>query len=451
MASISLCYATSVTEKLPDELLAEIFLMLVSDRGIELAEDWLDTYWHRLQVMGVCRKWRDVVVSDPRLWTNILVQEVFEENRTPHIPFFKLCLSRSRNLPLSIYIVGDLKMEVWSSPHFIELAQILGAEASRCVSFSLCANYAGPYSDFQALHALLNLESYFQSAHRLRSVHFELLGSILRDRQRLYDLCTKFSKIPLLTNLTLDITGLLVNDDQDLFTSVPKEQPWSKWRSLTLNVDSMPSSNLVYLLQRCSHATRIGIYIEYLPLSSHIPLVQNTLRALHIETSTDFFGMVDSLTLPNLEVFQYELFFDEYSCLGLVDSTISNVAPFLQMISRSPRLQVLLVDLLTWTTEDLLTFVSHPTIIRIPTCQVLLEDLQYPSQASRVKGWMSQWKEKLRNSGPSPRTRVVDEPLVVGWVEKGITTKYFECLQGTLDECRITPHPLLVYASGLPP
>jgi len=79
--------------RLPNEVLAEIFL--------EVRDSLNDNTWMR--VMSVCRVWRDVAVSVPRLWSTIEL-DLDMPNEDELLGGLKLVLHRSKQAPLDITV-----------------------------------------------------------------------------------------------------------------------------------------------------------------------------------------------------------------------------------------------------------------------------------------------------------------------------------------------------------
>ena len=79
--------------RLPNEVLAEIFF--------EVRDSLSDNTWMR--VMSVCRLWRDVAVSVPRLWSTIEL-DLDMANEDALLGGLKLVLNRSKQAPLDVTV-----------------------------------------------------------------------------------------------------------------------------------------------------------------------------------------------------------------------------------------------------------------------------------------------------------------------------------------------------------
>jgi len=94
----------SPIRRTPPELLAKIFILcLPVDQFVMI--NVLDA---PLLLAQICRRWREIVLSTPRLWNSLCVVEHLLEELIPfnRILLIKVWLSRSGNLPLSISING---------------------------------------------------------------------------------------------------------------------------------------------------------------------------------------------------------------------------------------------------------------------------------------------------------------------------------------------------------
>lgn len=94
----------STISQLPPEILAKIFLHVTDDKGVHIVDP--DPYPWRLAL--VCRLWRDVAFSTPRLWSSLDVQLDSIQRSSlgvrgdALVAVLKLCLRRSGDRPLTI-------------------------------------------------------------------------------------------------------------------------------------------------------------------------------------------------------------------------------------------------------------------------------------------------------------------------------------------------------------
>jgi len=87
-------HTETVIGNLPDELLAEIFVMLLFHCGISSAT-------FHINVQRVCHRWRDIVLSTPRLWAKFRV--IFSHYYSTKLAIIEK-LELSRRLPLDIEV-----------------------------------------------------------------------------------------------------------------------------------------------------------------------------------------------------------------------------------------------------------------------------------------------------------------------------------------------------------
>ncbi|KAJ7644541.1 hypothetical protein FB45DRAFT_1053275 [Roridomyces roridus] len=102
---------------LPNEITSEIFFQYVD---VEIGADPIQS---PMYLTWVCRSWRDVAVSTPRLWINF--QRHF-------VPFLPLWLSRTGNLPVTVQIISLLR-----PCHDAEFLETFSKYSSRCEKLDL--------------------------------------------------------------------------------------------------------------------------------------------------------------------------------------------------------------------------------------------------------------------------------------------------------------------------
>ncbi|KAJ7685650.1 hypothetical protein DFH06DRAFT_1159054 [Mycena polygramma] len=94
----------------PPEILAEIFIHCLPD------DDFVtpDLTAAPLILCGICRRWRDVALTTPTLWSSLLVEfDGMGETGAPHdAAFCQMWLSRARGSPLSICLRDTQRMPV---------------------------------------------------------------------------------------------------------------------------------------------------------------------------------------------------------------------------------------------------------------------------------------------------------------------------------------------------
>ncbi|KAJ6490735.1 hypothetical protein C8R47DRAFT_1123400 [Mycena vitilis] len=98
--SRQLCFTTFPRrDPLPPEILAEIFMHCLP--GDEFVTPDLNTA--PLLLCGVCRRWRDIALATPPLWSSLLIDfDTMWKTDAHDAVFYQMWLSRARGSPLSI-------------------------------------------------------------------------------------------------------------------------------------------------------------------------------------------------------------------------------------------------------------------------------------------------------------------------------------------------------------
>ncbi|KAK7001349.1 hypothetical protein R3P38DRAFT_3048649 [Favolaschia claudopus] len=91
--------STAPIQKLPVELLGEIFLCSLSDWGA-MTDELSRLPVEPLVISQVCGHWRAVSLSIPMIWSTLWI----DRPRAAHVGMVKLWLERSRSFPLSIHL-----------------------------------------------------------------------------------------------------------------------------------------------------------------------------------------------------------------------------------------------------------------------------------------------------------------------------------------------------------
>ncbi|KAF7329171.1 F-box domain-containing protein [Mycena kentingensis (nom. inval.)] len=111
---------------LPTEIISAVFR--AATIGTASASDPYDLVPLLLAISGVCRLWRQIAISDPTLWTNLVFNYGFVEPGE----LFKCFVSRSAGLPIDVAAFlpypTDLETDLWTSAHQWRRAKFLGAD-----------------------------------------------------------------------------------------------------------------------------------------------------------------------------------------------------------------------------------------------------------------------------------------------------------------------------------
>ncbi|KZW01641.1 hypothetical protein EXIGLDRAFT_829860 [Exidia glandulosa HHB12029] len=121
--------SSSSIGRLPDETLTEIFLALVSGDDPEWTYIGIGGFnSHRARMpftlSSVCRRWRDIAITQKALWTYCGVPVIHEHHRptnvVAHLRRVKTLLSRSRDAPLHVLLVWGMAA-VWTPASYTHL------------------------------------------------------------------------------------------------------------------------------------------------------------------------------------------------------------------------------------------------------------------------------------------------------------------------------------------
>ncbi|KAJ7685641.1 hypothetical protein DFH06DRAFT_48289 [Mycena polygramma] len=92
--------------KVPTEILAEIFIHCLPDgRRPFTTPDLADA---PLILCGICRRWREVAISTPRLWSALHIDfDLMHKRGAYETDFYQMWLSRAGATPLSLYLQNE--------------------------------------------------------------------------------------------------------------------------------------------------------------------------------------------------------------------------------------------------------------------------------------------------------------------------------------------------------
>ncbi|KAJ7782563.1 hypothetical protein DFH07DRAFT_326183 [Mycena maculata] len=96
-ASESLGFSNAPVNKLPVELLGEIFSWTLDDWGL-MSDEQSNLILEPLTISHVCGHWRSISISIPQLWATLWI----DRPRAAHVSMVELWIERSCNSPLSI-------------------------------------------------------------------------------------------------------------------------------------------------------------------------------------------------------------------------------------------------------------------------------------------------------------------------------------------------------------
>ncbi|KAJ7685639.1 hypothetical protein DFH06DRAFT_1029448 [Mycena polygramma] len=89
----------------PTEILAEIFFHCLPDDHDYVVPDVATA---PLILCGICRRWREVAISTPRLWSSLRIDfDLMLKRRVYETGFYKMWLSRAGGTPLSLFLQNE--------------------------------------------------------------------------------------------------------------------------------------------------------------------------------------------------------------------------------------------------------------------------------------------------------------------------------------------------------
>jgi hypothetical protein len=108
-------YINTGITSLPTEVLLDIFELSL-----------LGHPRHITDVLRVCKRWHEIIMDEPHLWTNISITLTLSkaENRQ-ELAYYDLCIKRSRDKPLSVSINGE---KIRQRPIYPNGGKIVGAD-----------------------------------------------------------------------------------------------------------------------------------------------------------------------------------------------------------------------------------------------------------------------------------------------------------------------------------
>lgn len=367
---------------LPDDVLDEIFMACVEDAFNSTHASKPHSYIHQLAALalsGVCKRWRVVALSTPRIWSRICVP-FYTRHPISHLTVAKMTLTLRLYLERSAKSSLSIIMKV--PPHFDNAFR---------------ANHRNSGATLGSIQLWMN--TLVASAQRWQAINFRCSSSFLVTLQASIDSHPQIS-FAALEKADLDVGNEpIISAHRQLLTTARKLRqvnlggsasafnfPHSQlemWRGILL----FPS-DIVRLLERSPNLTRCDVrMIDTSGSGSGILHIRHNLEVLRLELRpgvNDFREIFNSLTLPSLRKLYVSCSSRSHTCW---DPDI--FAQFLQRSSCS--LQALVLDVDNFSThEDLLqVLVNVPSLTKLecrengsaleisPIPNILLERLVY--------------------------------------------------------------------------
>ncbi|KAF7288371.1 hypothetical protein HMN09_01400000 [Mycena chlorophos] len=220
-------YAMSPLRMVPSEVLTQIFRATIDARMRKLTQRSNQNFKNILRLASVCSHWRQVVISDPRMWTLPLRVNLSKrstsyaemvglmiQRSSPHGVQFFLVATQKKRISPSLFAAVMHCVERWerikitfnilpllqscsSSPKILRFADICLPPSSKGPSSTFFANAAGLKNVKLPMQDLAELPMPLAQLTRLRLYRCRKASSLLRT----------LSQCHALQRLTLDTTG----------------------------------------------------------------------------------------------------------------------------------------------------------------------------------------------------------------------------------------------------
>ncbi|KAG0704931.1 hypothetical protein DFH29DRAFT_324247 [Suillus ampliporus] len=258
---------------LPSELLGEIFLRCLPQKNyVTPSSDDCP-----LVLTRVCRQWRAVALSTPRLWASLSISLLKAE--MSHSAAYKCWLEKARSVPLSIRVVHDMDLSDWNEPLSI---QWLRPFLSQCSDLW----WHGPPVQGLLDNSVQSLSRFQVTFHKAN-----FLVSIPSPTPQL--------RSAILQSLTSDLQSL---------RSI--ELPWHQLLELKIQFALVSSAAFLQAIDLCTQVQRVNVSCicanvspqTDLPPSPLASTVNYSIHRLEIKVIRAGLGsLFEALTLPALE------------------------------------------------------------------------------------------------------------------------------------------------------
>ena len=307
---VALCRSvTSLARRIPSEILSEIFCMSLPTNSYPVLNSWLPP----LIFTHICRRWRDIAISTPKLWSSIRIEVLdvrmdggawwsdYENSGYPSILetwhnrralLVTQWLRRAgNNVSLSIKLCN---VNASSESFNIYLNSILSlAPFIKSLSIEAPSNYLWSSGPLQAT-ALPGLQSLF-----LQAVRLEGLSGF--DTQPISWLCApSLKRLRIRTNDSAIVLYLRINWCQlthlDLSGSSADPTQWD----VAASTFPVSSGFLSQFLQTCELLVECRLHLVPYNDEIHVPMHLPRLLRLAIKSKSDVRPFIDMLNAPAL-------------------------------------------------------------------------------------------------------------------------------------------------------
>lgn len=398
-----LAYQKRITHplrRMPDDILTEIFLACIDEdvghTWVVENEDSFDLRQAPWVLVQVCKRWREVTLSYPRLWSTIRLSLHDSDGLNSghfRVSLLVLLLQRSAMHPLSVSINSPPASHSSGNKPFLHpLLQVLLPTSSRWKSARF--TIPGCLSALDYLHGSLQNLRYLDIVKRgFRTDPASTLNA--------------FEFAPSLRCLAVHAYRLTIST---------WALPWNQLTSIEYDGSVAETLTLLHMTSANLQEARLTIRIVYLddhgehvdpqrPDTEELVVVQQLKHLSISQASSDhsFVEVLDSITLPSLSSLSVELFSVTYT--GAVDN--SNTSPSSRLIALLQRSQCSL------DTIELHFDMQPAEIMQLFQCSPTLR--LFDSRYMSSNEGLDQLLDALTRDRGSPSSCLVPELQTIKW------------------------------------
>jgi hypothetical protein len=279
--------------RIPDDTLREIFQWVVRDDEIQIAQ-CPDLTRNVYRISTVCRRWRAVALSTPRLWSTFAIQSQMKTTRDV-VAVLDRVLARSRKTGISLRIVPCNLMD-----NLDVMDRVLDRLFARSDQWRDANILIMPQTVPQVRSAVYNLDF-----ARLQSLEIRHGGKGTFDKDNNFGGIFRTA-----TNLKrLTLSSLKLPPSQSLGL------PFAPLQELTVTFFPADVPEAYAVLRSCISLTRLSVSLMLdrdsfnprIPSQSSITTLKHV-RSFRLQGDWDYaLSFIDHLAFPNLEAFAEEI------------------------------------------------------------------------------------------------------------------------------------------------
>ncbi|KAJ3565197.1 hypothetical protein NP233_g7794 [Leucocoprinus birnbaumii] len=393
LARLSLPYSSMGTaectmDRLPPETLGKILELCL--RKEEFAKESY-TYEYNATFCGVSRYWRDVAISNGKFWSKIIVSLA---GIWPPIQLVELYIRRSGACPLDIWISqahnilrGGPASEDMQTTYLQDVIRILGPQVQRWKLFRLTRLTMDLVPTLQTIRAIQ-----FTHASLLEDVDLALYDGPDEEERFI----SSIGRAPAIRRLRWS--------SMDIYELIHPNFPWNRLDHLEFSLYLSWKDTMDLVTQCTSLVTlRMDSVLDHLSDGLGVtPYTFHSLRALHLESTTEAFSILPKFVCPQLEVLVLGIV-----QLGSEDSWM-NLIPILQELNCS--IQFLKINGPGMPNSLLPEIFSVPRLGGCPTFQITV-------------GEDEEWNESIQDQLKSAVARHLPEKLASWKLHAGHTLR----------------------------